>query len=168
MCNKAVDAYASVIQFAPECYKTQEMCVEAADICPFVFNSALDRYMVQEMRDKVVSEDPFMLKYCPDRYKTQEISGKAIDAFLLKLSGLFRKKMIKKLDDAVFPNDDIVFVNEYSGNVTFSSDKIGILSVDLTDINPDNVNFDNNGHPLRWWDWCIPEDEKKINKTIFD
>ena len=58
--------------------------------------------------------------------------------------------MIKKLDDAVFSNDDIVFVNEYSGNVTFSSDKIGILSVDLTDINLDNVNFDNNGHPLRW------------------
>ena len=58
MCNKAVDAYASAIQFAPECYKTQEMCLEAADICPFVFNSALDRYMVQEMRDKV---DPKIL-----------------------------------------------------------------------------------------------------------
>ena len=42
--------------------------------------------------------------------------------------------MIKKLDDAVFTNDDIVSVNEGSGNVTFSSDEMGILSVDLTNL----------------------------------
>ena len=39
--------------------------------------------------------------------------------------------MIKKLDDAVFSNDNIVFINEDSGNVTFSCDEMDILSVNL-------------------------------------
>ena len=49
--------------------------------------------------------------------------------------------MIKKLDETVFSNDEIVFVNEDSGNVTFSSDGMGILGVDLNNVNPDDVNF---------------------------
>ena len=32
----------SAIQFVPEYYKTQEMCVKAVDTCPFVFDSVLD------------------------------------------------------------------------------------------------------------------------------
>ena len=49
--------------------------------------------------------------------------------------------MIKNLDKHVFPVDDIVFVNEDSANVTFSSDEMGIFSVDLNNINLDRVNF---------------------------
>ena len=50
--------------------------------------------------------------------------------------------MIKGRDvDLVF-NDDIVFVNEDSINVTFVSDEMGILSVDLNDINLVDINFD--------------------------
>ena len=22
-------------------------------------------------------------------------------------------------------------------------------------------------HPSRWWDWCVPEDDKKKNRTFF-
>ena len=54
---------------------------------------------------------------------------------------LSKKKMIKNLDKLVFPVDDIVFVNEDSANVTFSSDEMGIFSVDLNNINLDRVNF---------------------------
>ena len=39
--------------------------------------------------------------------------------------------MIKNPDDAIFSNDDIVFANEDSCNVTFFSDELGILSIDL-------------------------------------
>ena len=35
--------------------------------------------------------------------------------------------MIKKLDDAVFVNDDIVFFED-SGNVTFSSNEMSFLA----------------------------------------
>ena len=40
--------------------------------------------------------------------------------------------MIKKTDDDLFSNDDIIFVNGDSNYVTFFSDEMGILSVDLS------------------------------------
>ena len=49
--------------------------------------------------------------------------------------------MIKNLDDTVFSNDDIVFFNEDSCNVTFSSDNMGILHTDLNKINLDDANL---------------------------
>ena len=51
-------------------------------------------------------------------------------------------KMIKKLHNALLADDDILFFDEDSGNVIFSSDEMGIFSVDLNNINLDNVNFD--------------------------
>ena len=39
--------------------------------------------------------------------------------------------MIKKLHNALFTDDDILFFDEDSCNITFSNHKIGILSVDL-------------------------------------
>ena len=52
--------------------------------------------------------------------------------------------MIKKIDDTMLPNDNIIFANEDSNNATFFSDEIGIFSVDLNSINFDYVNFDKN------------------------
>ena len=75
------------------------------------------------MCNKVISEDPFMRKHCLDRYKTQEMCDKAVDDFLPALKffpGWFvTKKMVKKLDDDLFCNDDIIFVNKGFNNVTF-------------------------------------------------
>ena len=50
--------------------------------------------------------------------------------------------MINKLDDAVFSNYHVVFVNEDFGNVTIYSDEMGVLSVDFNNISLDDVNFD--------------------------
>ena len=81
-----------------------------------------------------------MLKYCLDRYKTQEICDKAVDNFLqaLKLvtDWFVTSKIIKKLAD-----DNILFLDENSGNVIFSSDKVGIVSVNLNIINTCDTNF---------------------------
>ena len=70
---------------------------------------------------------------------------KAFDSFLptlkLALDWFVTSKMIKKFD-VIFSNDDIIFISEDSGNVTFSSNEMGILSTDLNDINLDDVNFD--------------------------
>ena len=73
------------------------------------------------MCDKVFDSILPTLKFVPDWFVT--------------------KSMVKKLDDAVFSNDDIVFFNKDSGNVTFSSDEMRILSVDLNNINLDEANF---------------------------
>ena len=58
-----------------------------------------------------------MLKSCLDRHKTQ-------------------------LHDAWFANDDRVFFNEDTGSATFLGGELGILSVDLNNINLDDANFD--------------------------
>ena len=84
------------------------------------------------MCDEVVSNDPFMLKYYPDRYKTQKCVPDWFVTF----------KMIKKFDDDLLSNDDIIFDNKDSYYDTFFSVEMGILGIDLNDINNDDVNLD--------------------------
>ena len=62
-----------------------------------------------------------MLKFCLDSYSTQEMLSKAVDAFKFVPDWFVTKTMIKKLDVAVLANDGIIFFDEDSGNVTFSS-----------------------------------------------
>ena len=63
--------------------------------------------------DKAVSNDPFILQYFSDRYKTQKICDKTVDNFLQTLKFVpdwfVINKMIKKLDDALITDDDILF-----------------------------------------------------------
>ena len=71
---------------------------------------------------------------------------KAVDNFLLALQFVANRfvisKMIKKLHNALFADDDIFFFDEDSGNVTIFSDEMGIRSVNNNNIDFDNVNFD--------------------------
>ena len=61
-----------------------------------------------------------MLKYCLDRYKTQEMCDKEQLMLFYHVPDLFiSSKMIKKLNYDLFCNDDIIFVNEESNNITF-------------------------------------------------
>ena len=50
-------------------------------------------------------------------------------------------KMIKKLYTALYANENILYFNQDSGDVTFCCNEMGILSVNLNNINLDN-NFD--------------------------
>ena len=97
------------------------------------------------MCDKAFSEESFILKCCLDRYKTQKICAKSVDNFLPTLKfvpdWVFKSKMIKKRYNALFSDDDLLFFDRDSGNVTFSSHKMSILSVDLNIINLDEDNF---------------------------
>ena len=119
--------------------------------------------MTQETCDKVDSKEPFMLKYCLDKCKTQEIYDKAVDSYLLALKfapdWFFTSKMIEKLDNAAFYNDDIVFGNIDSDIVTFFSSDIDLNSLNLNNINFDDDNFDdydletiNHVRLMAWYD----------------
>ena len=50
-------------------------------------------------------------------------------------------KMIKKLYNALYADDGLLFNDENSGDVIFCCNEMGILSVNLNNINLDN-NFD--------------------------
>ena len=55
MRNKTVDNYPFVLEFVPECYKTQIMC------------------------DKAVDSYPSTIKFVPEYHKTQERCNKAVN-----------------------------------------------------------------------------------------
>ena len=42
--------------------------------------------------------------------------------------------MIKNLHNVLFTDDDVIFFDEDSSNVTFSSDEMGVLNVDPNNI----------------------------------
>ena len=112
MCNQAVDNYAHTLELIPDCNKTQKMCNKL--ILLFLqCNSFLSNIRLK----RCVST----LKYLPDWF--------------------VRSTMIKKLDDDLFSNNDIIFVNEDSDYVTFFSNEMGILNVDPNNIYLDDVNF---------------------------
>ena len=139
MCDKAVEIPPSVIQLVPEYFKTQDMCDRAVDSCPFLVDSLPDQFKTQNMRDEAFLEDPLTLKYCLDRYKTQEMCGKAVDDFwpILKFvrDWLVTSKTTKKNYNALSADDDLRFLDEDTGKVSFLSDEMGFLSGNINKIN---------------------------------
>ena len=205
MCDRDVDTYPSTIKFVPECHKIQEMYNKAVNRCFFVFNSISYQYKTQEMCDSVLSEDPFLIVYFLDKYITQKMCDDAVGDSLATLKLIpywpVTSKMIKGLFTALYADENILYFNEYSGNVVFSCNEIGILNIDLNNNNLDN-NFDEDDpdiiilirllawhikfekrkalktkiteelipitwHPKRWWNLCMPEDEKKEIEPTF-
>ena len=166
VCNKAVDNYRHalefalpecyairlekcvikllILQFVPKCYKTQEMCYKAANGCLlyliiFPINVKLKKYVNSCF---FIS---FLIVYCPDRFKTQKMCDEAVNDDLSPLEFIpdwfVTSRMIKKLFTTLYADDGLLCFNEDSDNVTFSISEMGILSINLNNINLDN-NFD--------------------------
>ena len=71
------------------------------------------------MCDKVVDDSLAPLKLIPDSFVTS--------------------KKIKELFSALYADENILYFNEDSGDVVFHCNEMGILNIDLN-----NINFDNN------------------------
>ena len=108
----------------------------------FMLSCCLDRYSV----NKVISKELFMLNYCLDRYKTQEMCDKAIDSCLpaLKLvpDWFVTNKMLKKFVNGVFFNDDKDLHKIECDIITFFSDGMNFVTIDLNNNKLDDENFD--------------------------
>ena len=86
----------------------------------------------------------------------------------------FARKMIKKLFILLYTDENIFYSNEDSGNVVYSYYKMGLLNIDLNNINLDN-NFDEDESDtiifIRHLAWCIKfykrkEVKKKISEEL--
>ena len=51
-------------------------------------------------------------------------------------------KMIKRLLTAVYADENILYFNKDSSNVVFNCNGMGILNIDLNNINLDDTNYD--------------------------
>ena len=57
-------------------------------------------------------------------------------------------KMIKELFTALYADENILYFNEDSGNVVFSCNEMGILNIDINNINLDNSFDEDDPHAI--------------------
>ena len=100
------------------------------------------------MCDRVVSEDAFLIVHCPDKYITQKLCDEAVDDSLaaLKLipNRFVTNKLIKKLYTALYADENMFYFNKDSDIVVFNCNEMGILDIDLNNIDLENsFNADN-------------------------
>ena len=85
-----------------------------------------------------------MLMHCLNEFQSHVMSKEAVNTCLSLLKFLpdwfVMNKILKDLDDAVFFNDNIVFVNADPDNVTFFSNDMGLVNVDLNIVSLDDNN----------------------------
>ena len=131
MCNEAIEKVPWLIYFVPDHFWTQEMCNKIIRAMPEdTFHYIPDRLQTQEICEKAVTDDPSFLHFVPDQFVTQQ---------QLKIWH----------DDDVYCNDDGL-IEWYEGykkrQAQKASIKKGLMPIAW--------------HPLRYWDWCMSEDEK--------
>ena len=87
----------------------------------------------------------FLILYCLDKHKTRKIcdetAGDSLAALKLIPDWFVASKMIKKLYTTLYADESVFYFNEDSDNIVFSCNEMGILNIDLNNINLDN-NFD--------------------------
>ena len=120
------------------------MCNEVVVVCrePYTLRFIPDHFKAKEMCDKAIKEDPSSFQFVPDWFVTQEQINRWYDDYY----------DIDSDDD-----DEDEFFEWYNGYKKRKAQKAKIKD-ELMPIA---------WHPSHWWDWCIPEDEKKESEKLF-
>ena len=106
---------------------------------------------------KAVEVDPWLLKYVPDHFKTQEMCDAVVieDPLLLRyVPDWFVTQQQVKLRDDYCIDDRLKWHDGYKKRKAQKAQ----IEEKLTPIT---------WHPSRWWNWCVPEDEKKETEKLW-
>ena len=151
--NEAMRINTLSLPYVPDHLKTQEMCKRAVEKDPYTLKFVPDHFKTQEMCKKVAEEYPWWLKDVPDHLKTREMCERAVedDPWSLKFvpDWFVMQELIKIWHDHC--GDDGKLIEWYEGYKKRKDQKAQIKK-ELMRIA---------WHPSRWWDWCVPEDQKK-------
>ena len=158
VCNGAVQKIPLLLTLVPNRFQTQEMCLYAVCRESYTLQYVPDHFRTQEMYSKAVDAWPWLLKSIPDHLKTQKMYDKAVMDYLLHLQFIpdwFVKQQQIDVwyDDTYYCNDDTM-IEWYNGYQKRKAQKAKIKE-ELMPIA---------WHSSRWWDWCVPEDEKRETK----
>ena len=120
--------------------KAWEMCTKAVEKYPSNF------VYVPEMCKKTVEKEPYSLKYVPDYFVTREWVDMSRDHYYD--------------DDGNHGWYDWYenFFERYEGFQKRKAKKAKIKEVVLPIV----------WHPSRWWDCCVPEDEKRETEKLWE
>ena len=131
----------AVFFLIPDGFKIQEMCIRAVEVDPWLLHYIPDCFKSQNMCDVAVTDDPFSLVCVPHWFVTQQQLKIWLD------------------DDDYFDDDDDDDDDEIIGwhdgykkcKAQKAKTKKELMPIAW--------------HPSRWWDWCVPEDKKKRQKS---
>ena len=114
-----------LFDYIPDWYKTQELCDRADSDIPILIVHFPVKYVTQKMCDKTVDISLGTLKIIPNWFVTKK---------WLKNSLRFLRRLRRLPSLQNYSNED-------SGNVVFNCNEMGILNIDINNINLGN-NFD--------------------------
>ena len=131
MCERAVEKYRQAIEFISDHLKTQKACERVAEKYPYNLAFIPDYFKTQEMCNEAVQKRQCLLEYIPDWFVTQH------------------QIKIWHDDDGCYHDDKLIgWYNDYKKRrILKASIKEELLPISW--------------HPLRYWDWCVSEDEKR-------
>ena len=129
--NEAVHNNPWALRHVPDWFKIREMCIKAVEACLWQLKDVPDHFKTQEMCDKTVGDYPFLSRFVPDYFITQQ------------------QLKIWHYDTYYYNDDDRIKC--YKGHQKRITQKASIKE-ELPSIA---------WHPSRWWNCCVPEDEKK-------
>ena len=178
MCDKAVGKDPRMMGHVPDHVKTQEMCNKAVEKDPLMMRHVPDHFKSQEMCDKAVEEDPCMMGHAPDRFKTQGMCIKAVEKaswVLCHVPDQYKKQEIcvKAVGKGPFTLQYVPdwFVTQGQVKSWHDDDELVMQHDSYQKCKAQKAQIKKElmpiaWHPSRWWDWCVPEDEKKETKIM--
>ena len=156
MCDEAVNMEPRSLEFVPDHLKTEEMCNKAVRREPYTLRHVPDHFKAQEMCDEVMRIRPAAFFLIPGRFNTQEMCIRAVKVDpwqLYNFPDWFVVPQEMWYED--FDDDDEI-IEWHDGYKKLKAQKAQVKK-ELMLIA---------WHPSRWWDWCVPEDEKKEREKL--
>ena len=110
-----------------------------------------DQFVTQEMCNESVQRAPWTLVWVPDQYKTQEMCNEAVQSepevleYVPDWFVTLQKMWYEEFDD----DDELItwrdaYIKRKAQKAKIKEELMPVA-----------------WHPDRWWDWCVPEHEKK-------
>ena len=152
MCSEAMCNNPAEFFLIPDHFKTQKMCIKAVEKYPYNLGFVPDHFKTREMCIKPVEDEPETLELVPDHLKAQGMCERTVEKYPLILifvpDWFVTQGQVKLWHDHCNDHEIIKWYDCYQKRKA----KKAKIKDELMPIA---------WHPLRWWDWCMPEDEKK-------
>ena len=150
MCNEAVQSEPWMLEHVPEHLKTQEMCNEAVQSNPRTLRFVPEHLKTYEMCNEAVQSNPWMLELVSEHLKTQKMCNQALQSdpevleYVPDWFVTLQEMWVEDFDDDELFTGRDAYIKRKAQKAKIKEELMPVA-----------------WHPDRWWDWCIPEDEKQ-------
>ena len=160
MYERAVEENPWCLKYVPDHLRTKKMCIKAVKNEAEALEHIPEHFKTREMCIKTVEREAESLEHVLDLFKTGEMCKRTIEADLYTLvfcpDWFITQGQTKSWHDDDYDDEAPEW---YDGYKKRKAQKVKIKGELLPTA----------WHPSRWWDWCVPNDEKqRTEKIVFD